>query len=204
MKSSRIPTAKKIAFFRRALYKLLPVAVIAPVTTVLLAAGLGGRASSSITNAMPRARLSDYVSIQAAGRGNPWINLTDGHDVLTEYSKGSRTLDQEANPAALASGDFDGDGVPDLVSAYSTAGGGSLTIHRGNVDSIYPYTAEAAERKANGTFTDSPFLSPANVVELTASPDFIQAGDFNGDGFCDVVVASRGSRRIALATSGLT
>src|SRR5205823_3295644 len=31
------------------------------------------------------ARLSETISIHAAGRGNPAINLSDGHDLLTSY-----------------------------------------------------------------------------------------------------------------------
>jgi hypothetical protein len=33
-----------------------------------------------------RARMSDDVSVHAAGRGNPWINLSDGHELITSYS----------------------------------------------------------------------------------------------------------------------
>jgi HYR domain-containing protein len=146
------------------------------------------------------ASLGKEIRVQAAGRGKPWINLGDGRDVLSTYSYASEQNQllesDQVNPLTLASGDFDGDGVPDLISGYSHAGSGVLTIHRGNVDSIYPNTAEARKRKSNAAFTDSPFLSPARVFELTAPPDFMQAGDFNADGHFDVITASPESNTI--------
>src|SRR2546425_792916 len=141
------------------------------------------------------ARLSKTISIHAAGRGNPTINLSDGHDVLISYV-GSDELRQvleknQAEPLSLASADFDEDGVPDLISGYSYHGRGIITLLRGNVDSIYPNAPEAKERKANGTFTDAPFLSPAQVFSAPVAADFVGAGDFDGDSHWDVVVASR-------------
>ncbi len=101
---------------------------------------------------------------------------------------------------ALASGDFDEDGVPDLISAYAGYAGvppaAFIALHRGNVDSIYPNTHEAEERKARGELTDAPFLSPAKVFEAAAKPDFIGAGDFDADGHLDVVMAARGDNRL--------
>src|SRR5437868_2235322 len=114
-----------------------------------------------------RARHSDQestfsrVALHAAGRGNPWINLRDGHDLLTSYTGTGleHVLEsQAAQPLALAAGDFDEDGVPDLVSGYTSPGRGMLALHRGNVDAISPNTPEAQQRKAAGSFTDAPFL----------------------------------------------
>src|SRR5688572_18546541 len=88
--------------------------------------------------------VSAPVTVKAAGRGNPWISLGDGRDVLTSYA-GADELEQIlgqylALPLALASGDFDENGVPDLVSGYLGPGGGILALHRGSVDSIYSKT----------------------------------------------------------------
>src|SRR5436190_770873 len=113
------------------------------------------------------ARLSESVSVHAAGRGNPTINLSDGHDVLTSYVGPEElrvALEQNlAAPLSLASADFDEDGVPDLASGYSYNGQGIVTLLRGNVDSIYPNAPEAKQRKADGSFTDAPFLAPGQV-----------------------------------------
>ena len=148
------------------------------------------------------ARLSDRISIHAAGRGNPSISLSDGRDIVAEYvgvDDASKALQNDlAEPLALASADFDEDGVPDLVSAYAGPGGGIVTLHRGNIDSIFPNSPEAQHRKANGTFTASPLLSPARVFELPQPGDFIAAGDFDADGHSDLLVAARGSSSLYL------
>jgi hypothetical protein len=34
---------------------------------------------------IPLARMSDSVSVQAEGRGNPYISLSDGHELITGY-----------------------------------------------------------------------------------------------------------------------
>src|SRR5262249_18747823 len=55
----------------------------------------------------------------------------------------------------------------------------------------YPYSLEAKKRKAEGTFSDAPFMSPATVLDTALSPDFLIAGDFDADGHNDLLVASR-------------
>jgi hypothetical protein len=152
--------------------------------------------------AVQRARMSDEISVHAAGRGNPWINLSDGHELITPYS-GPAELTQilernEARPLSLCSADFDEDGVPDLISGYAGPSGGIVTLLRGNVDSIYPNAPEAQQRKAEGTFTDAPFLSPVFVFGVPEPADFIGAGDFDGDSHWDVVTAARGSSKLSL------
>jgi hypothetical protein len=52
---------------------------------------------------------SKRISVHAAGRGNPLINLSDGRDLATTFTKNAG-LDM-ARPLALAAGDFDEDGV---------------------------------------------------------------------------------------------
>src|SRR5438093_810196 len=132
------------------------------------------------------ARLSKTISVHAAGRGNPTINLSDGHDLLTSIvgpEELRSVLEQnQAEPLSLASADFDEDGVPDLVSGYAYNGEGIVTLLRGNVDSIYPNAPEAQARRANGTFTEAPFLSPGRSFETPSAADFVAAGDFDGGG----------------------
>jgi hypothetical protein len=98
----------------------------------------------------------------------------------------------------MAAADFDEDGVPDLVSTFGSEGRGVLTLHGGNVDAIYPHTAEAQERRARGAYTDSPFLTPARIFPLSLRPDFVGAGDFDADDHQDLVLAERGSEFLLL------
>ncbi len=142
------------------------------------------------------------VVVHAAGRGNPYINFEDGVELPASYEGApemQNLLKQNAaEPRALASADFDEDGVPDLICGYARPGGGIITLHRGNVDSIYQNSPEAQRRKAEGHFTDSAFLSPARVFEASIAADFVGAGDFDADGHWDVVIAARGVKELSL------
>jgi hypothetical protein len=186
---SRLPSRGPIAIVTILTFCLLPFLVHALVKTETPKKQLADNQPQRL------ARLSETVSVHAAGRGKPTINLSDGRDVLTSYVGPDElrvALEQnQAEPLSLASADFDEDGVPDLVSGYSYNGRGIVTLLRGNVDSIYPNAPEAKARRAEGTFTDAPFLSPAGVFGSPVAADFIGAGDFDGDGHWDVLVASR-------------
>ena len=135
------------------------------------------------------------LPVQASGKGEPWINFKDSKVVSTAYSGPDelvRVLESSsAQPLTLASADFDGDGIPDLVSGYTSGESGFITIHRGNVDAIYPYSEGAMARKEAGTFSDAPFFPNASLFSIPVSPDFIGAGDFNGDDQADIVIADR-------------
>jgi hypothetical protein len=77
-------------------------------------------------------------------------------------------------PIALASGDFNGDGVLDLVAADEEAAGVSLLFGQGSGGA------------GNGTFTVGPRLA------VSSSPWEIAVGDFNADGVPDLAVACAG------------
>lgn len=149
-----------------------------------------------------RTRMSDEISVHASGRGNPGINLSDGHELIATYHGPAElrgVLERnEAQPLSLCTADFDEDGVPDLISGYAGAKRGILTLLRGNADSIYPNAPEAKDRREEGALTDAPFLSPAFVFDVPEAADFIGAGDFDGDGHWDVVTAARGSNKLYL------
>jgi hypothetical protein len=192
-------SAQKLRLFW--LFQRGPIALVTILTLCLLPFLVHALVKTGTGNTQPAdrqparlARLSETVSVHAAGRGNPTINLSDGHDVLTSYVGPQElrvALEQnQAEPLSLASADFDEDGVPDLVSGYAYNGQGIVTLLRGNVDSIYPNAPEAQRRKANGTFTDAPFLSPSRAFAAPVAADFIGAGDFDGDSHWDVVVGS--------------
>jgi hypothetical protein len=84
------------------------------------------------------------------------------------------------NPASVAVGDFNGDGIPDLAVANAVSD--TVTILLGNGD---------------GTFTSAP--SPATGV----TPVSVAVGDFNGDGLPDLAVANYCGTDSACASTGM-
>ncbi len=151
--------------------------------------------------------LASAVSARAAGRGNPWITLRDGHRAPADY-QGSSTLvpqlrDSQMRPVALASADFDEDGVPDLVAGYAGTKDGVISIQRGDVDAIFPNTSEAIAhreqlRAPNADDIQSPFFATSRVFDVRGAPQFIGTGDFDADGHRDVVVAETGASALVL------
>jgi photosystem II stability/assembly factor-like uncharacterized protein len=151
------------------------------------------------------ARMSQSVSLRTQALNHSLISLADGQDLLTDYSGDERLIQSlqshQAQPLSMASADFDEDGVADLIAGFqATDGKGILVLYRGNIDSIYANSPQAQERRANGTFTDAPFLSPALVFAVPEAGEFLGAGDFDGDGHWDVLSAKRQSRHLHMVS----
>jgi hypothetical protein len=91
------------------------------------------------------------------------VLLGNGNGTFTPTAQ---TLATGNLPYSVAIGDFNGDGIPDLVTA--NAGSNTATVFLGNGD---------------GTFTAGP--TPA----LGTDPLFAAVGDFNGDGLSDIAGA---------------
>ena len=124
------------------------------------------------------------ASITAKGVGFPRISYENGKDLSSDSANQSGS-----SAKMMASGDFDSDGTLDLVTADS---GGGIKFFRGNVDSIYQNSPEAASRRELGTFVDSPFYLGSAISNIPAAPDFFAAGDFNADGHQDIIAAAKG------------
>ena len=88
-----------------------------------------GTANWSAPDVCASGNLSGAVTVHAPQSATPFLNFCDGHAL-------GGNLAQTGQPVALASADFDGDGVPDLVSGFSTGKAGKITIHRGNVNAL--------------------------------------------------------------------
>jgi FG-GAP-like repeat/FG-GAP repeat len=154
---------------------------LAPLATAQRA----GAANWPVYEACASANLSGVVAVRAPERNStPFPSLCDGHPLSTLSSAGP------GQPVALASADFDGDGVPDLVSGFSTGKAGKITVHRGNVNALWPYGAALR----NGP--PPAFLPNPRSFTLPESPDFLVTGDFDADGYWDVVTAQRGSNSL--------
>jgi FG-GAP-like repeat/FG-GAP repeat len=98
-----------------------------------------------------------------SGSGNVSILLGNGDG--TFMTAVNFDLHPFAQPQSVATGDFNGDGRPDL--AVSDTGGSTVSVLLGNGD---------------GTF------QPAVNVPVNASTVCVAVGDFNGDGKLDLVV----------------
>jgi hypothetical protein len=187
-------------------FHLVGLASLLMLGLLFIQIGLGGAKASAESNFTPAISNSESTSktlTQLSGR--PWVNWGDGVGLPTAYT-GAAGLTQVlerglAQPLALASADFDEDGVPDLVSGYAGPSGGIVTLHRGNLYSIYPNAPQTQDpRPKTQDFHDQPppFLSPARVFEVPEAPEFLGAGDFDNDGHWDVVAAARGSKALHL------
>jgi uncharacterized repeat protein (TIGR01451 family) len=150
----------------------------------LAAAQRAGAGNWPVYEACASANLSGAAAVRTPEHATPFLSLCDGHPLSTLSSA------ERGQPVALASADFDGDGVPDLVSGFSTGKAGKITVHRGNVNALWPYGAALR----NGP--PPAFLPNPRSFTLPESPDFLVTGDFDADGHWDVVTAQRGSNSL--------
>ncbi len=122
------------------------------------------------------------------GDGKPDLAVADGGDaavsvLLNTTATGATTPTFAAQqtfatgtaPAALAVGDFNGDGKPDLAVVNQTAGTTSVLLNTTAMGATTP-TFAAQQTFATGT-----------------SPDALAVGDFNGDNQLDLAVTQPGS-----------
>ncbi len=96
------------------------------------------------------------------------------------FGAAARAFDAGGQPAGIAVGDFDGDGILDVVVTHA-GGSGTITVFLGD------------GRGGFGAGIDSPSTTYATQV---------LAADLNGDGLADLVVTAQGQLWILLATGG--
>jgi hypothetical protein len=112
---------------------------------------------------------SDLVGAHGMGTVTVFLGKGDGTFTTTVESG------QGSSATFMATGDFNGDGIPDLALASGAfADGGSLT------------SITILLGIGNGTFSAAPG-SPLALGQNWV-PDFITVGDFNGDGIPDLAV----------------
>ena len=100
--------------------------------------------------------------------------------------------------ASLARGDFDEDGIEDLVTGYSAPGGkGIVVLYRGNLDAFAPQSQGSWLAIGRGQFPPT-FLAIAATFPVPAAADLLATGNFLGSNHVDIVTAARGDNALRL------
>uniref|UniRef100_Q02CP8 Polymorphic membrane protein n=1 Tax=Solibacter usitatus (strain Ellin6076) TaxID=234267 RepID=Q02CP8_SOLUE len=130
--------------------------------------------------------------------GRPQLYLNRAVRIDSHFNAGS--IDG-AMPLSMASDDFDGDGIHDLAVGLSTARGGAIALHHGNLDAFAPQSDASFSAIARSEFP-SPYLREGELVTIPSRPDFLAAGDFIGLNGPGVVAAARGGRTLHVVSRG--
>jgi len=135
--------------------------------------------------------LTDIISVGPSGTTR-WLGLSNGDGTFTfteEYDLLPSNLSTYTGDGgcAVLTGDFNGDGLPDICSAGWSENTRWLGLSNGD---------------GTFTFTEGYNLLPSNLVAYTGSGgSVVQAGDFNGDGLTDVYALGHGSNSCWLGLS---
>src|ERR1043165_3964664 len=190
-------TQTQVQITIRTAAKLLALClIVAAVPVALYVRVKSATSSASNSKFVELTRKSKgQVTVQAAGRGRPFLNLKDGRDMSVTYrgDRAAATALQTgaAQPRALASADFDRNGTPDVVAGYSYNGGGIITLQHGNPDAFAPTDESVFARMQQGYNPDS-LLPGADVYSVPAPVDFLVTGSFTKGTGKDVVFAAKG------------
>jgi hypothetical protein len=106
-----------------------------------------------------------------------------------------RYSNKQSRPLSMVTGDFDEDGVGDLVIGYGLQKGGSIAFLRGNLDAHAPQTHESWLAAGQHQYAD-PYLQLSKPISVSAQPTLMLSADVNGDGHLDLVYATQGSTQI--------
>ena len=102
---------------------------------------------------------------------------------------------EQPRPLSMTTGDFDEDGVNDLVIGYALAKGGSIAVLRGNLDAHAPQTHESWLAAGRHEYSD-PYLQNSEPITVDSRPSLMTAADVNGDGHLDLVFATKGGNQL--------
>src|SRR5215472_13038307 len=137
-----------------------PIRVIIVLVVSLLVVLLSGLVASTSTSiktprhvntrsphGKPTAGQEAVEALRRGQHSGPVIYLQDSQSLpVTHVGEGGarRNLAAEgAEPLSMATGDFDEDGITDLVVGYGAPGGGAIALHRGNLDAFAPQSEES-------------------------------------------------------------
>src|SRR5688572_24590706 len=163
------------------------------------------KAFVALTGASLRNTTGGAITVHAAGRGKPFLNLQDGREMSVSYRGDQQAAaalqDGVAQARALASADFDRNGTPDVVAGYAFNGAGMITLQRGNPEAFAPADDSVLARMQQGYNPES-LLPGADVYAVPVSPDFLVTGNFTHDSDKDVLFAAKGGALYLMAGHG--
>jgi hypothetical protein len=152
-----------------------------------------------------RAANAGATILPSPSAGKPLVNLKNPQNLKITYTGPSDAVAAlqagTANPTALAAADFNADGAMDVVAGYSTKNGGAIVLMLGNPDAYAPTDLSLYKKAMQGS-VPATFLSKASVFAVQESPDLMVTGDFNRDGYKDVLIAAHGGGLYLLAGDG--
>ncbi len=102
---------------------------------------------------------------------------------------------EEPRALSMVAGDFDEDGVGDLVIGYGLQKGGTISFLRGNLDARAPQTYESWASAGRHVYS-APYLQSSKPLSVTVQPNLMISADLNGDGHLDLVYATKGSNQL--------
>jgi len=200
--SLRLQTKSPLLFRLTRSYRFLFITLVA--TLVLVGVGISNSSAVKSTlsvlagnseSAASAKTSAGAITVHAAGRGKPFLNLRDGREMSVNYrgEQGAVAALQNGSAQArsLAAADFDRNGTPDVVAGFGFNGTGMITIQRGNPEAFAPVDDSVFPRLQQGYDPDS-LLSGADVYAVPASPDFLITGNFTHDSEKDVLFAAKG------------
>src|SRR5215212_728234 len=210
--SLRLQAKSRLLFRLTMSHRFLFITVI----VMLVLGGVGISNSSAVrktlsvlagnsTLSAPRKTAAGAITVHAAGRGKPFLNLQDGRGMSVNYRGDQAAVATLQNGAAqaraLASADFDRNGTPDVVAGYASDGAGMITLQRGNPDAFAPTDDSVLVRVQQG-FNPESLLPGADVYAVPVSPDFLVTGSFTRDSEKDVLFAAKGGALYLMAGDG--
>jgi hypothetical protein len=154
-----------------------------PTTTTIASSGSTGNytltATVTGTGAIPTVPTGS-ISFQDTTNANAVLGTTSLIPGASTFGfVNSSTPATGLNPVDIATGDFNGDGIPDLVITNQN-------------DDATPSTVTILLGNGDGTFTAA--ASPATGI----NPLAVAVGDFNSDGKPDLAVANQGSNSVTI------
>lgn len=162
-------------------------AFVTAICFVLLGVGILPAADPVESAAPPTAEVEISPSVKSKMQGTDVLKRYGTFDVPTKSAERA----DPSSPRVMAIGDFDNDGVDDLVVAR----GRELELHHGNINAFAPRTEEAWEAIRDLRFI-SPFDSETTSFALPAGADYLAVGDFDRDSRLDIAAAARGANEL--------